>query len=159
MRAWSRTPGRVVCFRTDAQLVRIARLASAEPTTVIWSVAIGGALGALARYAATVGLARLSQGTSLAGYPLGTMAVNVVGSFLLAYLVFQTRLPLSPAIKLGIGTGFLGAMTTFSTFELDTFLLHEQRGWLAAAGFLASNVVLGFLALLLGRHLASGPAA
>lgn len=124
---------------------------------MIWAVAIGGALGAVARYGASVGLTRLAHGTSLAGYPVGTLAVNVLGSFLLACLVFQTRLPISPALKLGIGTGFLGAMTTFSTFELDIHLLHGQRGVWSAAGFLASNVVLGYLALLAGRHLASGP--
>lgn len=124
---------------------------------MIFAVAVGGALGALVRYGVTIGLARMSQATPLAGYPLGTLVVNVAGSFLLAYLVFHTRLQLSPALKMGIGTGFLGAMTTFSTFELDAFLLHGHKGWLAAAGFLAANVVLGFAALLLGRHLAAGP--
>lgn len=124
---------------------------------MIFAIAIGGALGALARYGVTIGLARMSQATPLAGAPLGTLVVNVVGSFALAYLVFHTRIQISPVLKMGIGTGFLGAMTTFSTFELDTFLLAGQRGWLAAAGFLAANVVLGFGALLLGRHLATGP--
>jgi CrcB protein len=124
---------------------------------VIWAVAVGGALGALARWGATAGLARISRGTTLAGYPLGTLAVNVLGSFLLGYLVFHERLPLSPALRVGIGTGFLGALTTFSTFELDLFLLHGERGPWAAAAYLGANVAIGFLALLAGRALASGP--
>ena len=126
---------------------------------VILAVAIGGALGALARYAAVVGFARLGHGTPLTGYPLATLTINVLGSFLLGYLAFQTRLPISPGWRLAIGTGFLGAMTTFSTFELDTYQLQHQRGWPAAAVFLAANVALGYLALLLGRNLASGPSS
>ena len=58
---------------------------------VIWAVALGGALGAVARWGATVGFARIGRGTALAGYPLGTLAVNVLGSFLLGYLVFHDR--------------------------------------------------------------------
>ena len=126
---------------------------------MILAVAVGGALGAVARYGASIGLARVARGTPLAGYPLGTLAVNVVGSFLLAYLVFHPRLPLSPGMRLGIGTGFLGAMTTFSTFELDLVLLHDQHGLWPAAFFLLANVVLGMLALLLGRAMTPACAA
>lgn len=123
---------------------------------MIWAVALGGALGALARYGATIGLARAARGTPLAGYPLGTLVVNVVGTFLLGYLVFHERVALPSAWRLGIGTGFLGAMTTFSTFELDLLLLHGARGIWAAGLYLLANLGLGFLALLAGRALASG---
>ena len=123
---------------------------------MILAVAIGGALGALARYGASAGLARIVRDTAWAGYPLGTLAVNVLGTFLLGVLVFHERLPLPPAVRLGVGTGFLGAMTTFSTFELDLFLLQDQRGAFAALAYLAANVVLGFAALVAGRSLATG---
>lgn len=90
-----------------------------------------------------------------AGYPLGTLAVNVIGSFLLGWIVFHAKLPLSPVVRVGLTTGFLGALTTFSTFELDLLLLNEQRGVVAAALYLAANVVLGFIAIMVGRSLAT----
>ena len=122
---------------------------------MIWAIAVGGALGAVARWGTSLWLARWTRDSLWAGYPLGTLTVNVIGSFLLGWLVFHERLPLSPMLRVGIGTGFLGALTTFSTFELDLWLLHEQRGLVAAGLYLVASVALGFAGLVLGRALAT----
>ena len=122
---------------------------------MIWAIAVGGALGAVARWGTSLWLARWTRDSLGAGYPLGTLTVNVIGSFLLGWLVFHERLPLPPVLRIGIGTGFLGALTTFSTFELDLWLLHEQRGLLAAGLYLVASVGLGFVGLVLGRALAT----
>jgi len=90
------------------------------PVTVL-GVAIGGALGALSRYGVSLLLESSTRNSSLKDFPLATLLINVVGSFLLAVVVtlFQGGV-LSPAWKVALGTGFLGAFTTFSTFALDT---------------------------------------
>ena len=122
---------------------------------MIWAIALGGALGAVARWGTSLWLARWTRDSLWAGYPLGTLTVNVIGAFLLGWLVFHERLPLSPLLRVGIGTGFLGALTTFSTFELELWLLHEQRGLLVAGLYLLASVGLGFAGLVLGRALAT----
>lgn len=123
------------------------------------AVALGGALGALARYGAALALHALGRSawphSALAGYPLATLLVNVLGAFLLGLLTFQTRLPLPAPLQLGLTTGFLGALTTFSTFELDIHLLATQRGAGSALSYLLLNLLLGYGAVLAGRQLAS----
>lgn len=117
------------------------------------AVMLGGALGALCRYlvAETFRLF-IQQGSS--PYPFATLSVNVVGSFLLSLLFFSAHLNLHPNLKLAISTGFLGALTTFSTFEVESFGLLEGGRPLAALGYIGSSIVLGFGAVLLGRWLA-----
>lgn len=121
----------------------------------ILGIMLGGALGALSRYLATLGLQMLIAGSGFAGFPLGTLVVNVLGSFLLA---FVTTLGLqglvSPTLRLAFGTGFVGALTTFSTFEVESnFLLQEGQAW-SAALYVLGNLLLGYLAVLLGNYLA-----
>lgn len=116
------------------------------------AVAFGGAVGALARYGIALLLQALVPRQGLAG-PLSTLSVNVLGSFLLAWLIFSPDLKMTPVVRLGLATGVLGAFTTFSTFELDLYRLLEGRpGW--ALLYLAGNLLLGFGAILLGRGLA-----
>jgi fluoride exporter len=85
---------------------------------VLW-VAAGGAIGAVARYLVTLGLARWGP------LPWGTLVVNVVGSFVLGALLEAAardpRIPLEA--KALIGTGFCGGLTTFSTFSVETLRL------------------------------------
>ena len=114
--------------------------------TPVISVAIGGALGAVARY--LVGLA--------VAFPLGTLAVNVLGSFAigLVWALFAARglqawLPL-------VMTGFLGGFTTFSAFSLDTLRLVEGGRVVAAGGYVLASVVLSLLACALGLWLVKG---
>lgn len=122
----------------------------------VWvGIAVGGALGALARHGVNVVTAsRLSAG-GWASFPLSTLLVNVVGSFGLAFvLTLAMRGVVSPAWRLAIGTGFIGALTTFSTFEWEATLLLEHGAFVRGALYVLGNLALGFLAVLLGRALA-----
>lgn len=119
--------------------------------TVLLQIALGGALGAVARYGVTLWSVR-ALGVQL---PWGTLAVNVVGSLVMGFLVglLGARFP---GAYLAL-TGFLGAFTTFSAFSLDMVLMVE-RGAVAGALFYALlSVVLCVggcaLAFLLGRSL------
>jgi fluoride exporter len=106
----------------------------------LW-VALGGAAGCVARHGATLALARVG-----AGFPWGTLAVNVVGSFVLAALVAAGEPRVSPEWRAAIGTGFCGGFTTFSTFSVDTL---QMPVGLAAAN-VAANLALSFGAAFAG---------
>ncbi|MDZ7748980.1 MAG: fluoride efflux transporter CrcB [Halofilum sp. (in: g-proteobacteria)] len=120
------------------------------------AIALGGAAGALARWGVANGVhAWLGR-----GFPWGTLAVNVAGSFamgLLAVLLVE-RLALGPAWRAGLLIGFLGAFTTFSTFALETVeLVAEGLGPRAAANMFVSVAACVFAALAgmqVARHLA-----
>ena len=115
-------------------------------------VGIGGFLGAVARYAVGLLVARLWT----VELPLATFLVNVSGSFLLGLFAALTteRLPLDPAWRLLVATGFLGAYTTFSTFEYETHRLAETGAAAWAAANVVASVGAGFLAIRLGVALA-----
>lgn len=118
-------------------------------------VALGGAFGALSRFGLTFLANRLAATTALAGLPVGTLLVNVLGSFGLgAFLGLGAAQALPMPLRLAVATGFLGSLTTFSTFEADAaHLLGEGRmGW--AAAYVLANLLLGFLAFLAGAALA-----
>ncbi|ATP41136.1 fluoride efflux transporter CrcB [Solibacillus sp. R5-41] len=88
------------------------------------AVGIGGAFGALLRFS-------LSEWMLVSnGFPYITLSINLVGSFLLAYLLLRQTILKSPLLKLGVTTGFLGGFTTFSTFSLEalTFLQQQMYG-------------------------------
>lgn len=89
-------------------------------------------------------------------FPLATLGVNVLGCFLLALVAgLAARGTLSPQGLVAIGTGFLGSFTTFSTlaFETDALLRGGVPWWALLS--LASNLVLGYLAILAGRVVAA----
>ena len=77
----------------------------------------------------------------------------MAGSFLLSLLLYATP-PLSPTLRTAIGTGFIGSLTTFSTFELETEALARNGLGVQATFYLFGNLVLGFGAVLLGRWVA-----
>lgn len=119
-------------------------------------VFVGGGLGAVSRYGVTLAALRLVPGY----FPWGTLAVNVAGCFVLGLLMplFATRADLSPALKAGLTTGFLGGLTTFSTFGHETVgLFAGGRAGLGVANLLG-NLVVGLgasgLGLWLGAKLA-----
>lgn len=123
----------------------------------MWSyliVAVGGALGSMARYWLG-GLVAARLGT---GFPYGTFLVNVTGSFLIGYFltVATERLALPPTYRLLIAVGFLGGYTTFSTFEYETLRLVEGGGLARGLANVVLSVALGFTACwagtLLGRE-------
>jgi CrcB protein len=116
------------------------------------AIAIGGALGCWARYAQTT----LVQAVYGRGFPLATLSINVIGSFLMGFLFIATleRLTIAPAIRTGVLTGVLGGYTTFSTFEMETLLLAESGELVKAALYVVLSVVLGFVAAFGGAYLA-----
>ena len=116
------------------------------------SIAIGGALGAVARF----GVVRASAHLFGASFPIGTLFVNVVGSFLMGVLiiVLTARLNLSSPMRDMILVGGLGSFTTFSTFSLDVVNLFERGAQLTAFGYIAASVIFSIGALLLGMSLA-----
>ncbi|GHF63667.1 CrcB protein [Deinococcus metalli] len=122
----------------------------------IWiGIALGGALGALARYALnTLVQSRLAQG-SWAAFPLGTLLINVVGSFLLGLTIaLNARGLISPELRLAFGTGFVGAFTTFSTFEWESDLLLRSGEGVRSALYIFGNLLMGYAAVLFGRWIA-----
>ena len=117
--------------------------------TILTGVALGGMLGALARYALTALLTPLLART---GLPWATLLINVSGSFALGLLAaLAARSAVSPEWRAAIGVGFLGAYTTFSTFSVDLDgLLTRGEGWRAGV-YLLGNVGLGLVAAVAGR--------
>ncbi|MFC0409046.1 fluoride efflux transporter FluC [Roseomonas elaeocarpi] len=109
-------------------------------------VALGGAIGSIARYAVGI-LAIRWLG---AGFPWGTMAVNVAGSAIIGLLggAIASGLPMSNEMRLLAITGFLGGFTTFSSFSLDTGTLF-LRSPVLAAGYVALTLAGGLLAFAL----------
>jgi CrcB protein len=115
-----------------------------RPVTALW-VALGAAVGAPLRYL----LDRAVQTRHHRGFPWGTLAVNVVGSFVLG-LVLATADALGPVWGAVLGTGFCGALTTYSTFGYETVALLENRARWSAAGNVVGSVVAGVGAAGLG---------
>ncbi len=111
-------------------------------------IGLGGFIGAIARY----GISGLVQRYS-GGFPLGTMAVNVLGCAIIGcflYLV-ETRAVVAPNLRLFLGIGILGAFTTFSTFGYETIGLISERQIGFALLNIAGNLILGLGAVWLGR--------
>ncbi|TWT74477.1 putative fluoride ion transporter CrcB [Posidoniimonas polymericola] len=123
--------------------------------TQLLAIAIGGALGALCRH----GVALALVGTRFA---YATLLVNVAGCFVLGALVHnglagdgRLKMLAHPAVTVG----YLGALTTFSTFSFQTIVFLEERAWLLAAINVAANLVLGLLATVAGMALSRALAA
>jgi fluoride exporter len=108
----------------------------------------GGCLGALSRYL----LSGAVQGRYGGVFPVGTLAVNVLGCFLFGALMalMEDHPLLSPESRALLATGFLGSLTTFSTFGFETSELLHGRDLLMAGGNIVANVALGLLALEAG---------
>ena len=116
------------------------------------ALALAGAFGTLARYGLGLLIAGWLRGSS---FPLGTLVINVLGSFVLSYVtMLALNGRVSPDLRLAIGTGFCGAFTTFSTFELEAHGLISRGANLEAGLYVLGNLLLGFMAVLLGRWLA-----
>lgn len=114
-------------------------------------VAAGGAMGASLRYLVSVGSARVF-GT---GFPVGTLAVNIIGCFTMGAFIalLAVRLQGSEALRLFVATGFLGGFTTFSAFSLDFTVLWERGETGLALFYAGASVVLSLLAVAAGLWL------
>jgi CrcB protein len=107
--------------------------------------AAGGAFGSAARYLVTL----LSGQLFGLGFPWGTIAVNIAGSFLMGLVVAfgALKFSLSNEMRVLIATGFLGGFTTFSAFSMDFALLVERKDYGLAGLYAAGSVTLSILAL------------
>lgn len=119
-----------------------------ESAFKILSVAVGGSLGAVARYLLNI--------SPLAGifekFPFPTFLINVIGSFLIGFLMifFADKFVVSENVRMAIIVGFLGAFTTFSTFEMEIFGLVREKQLVIAFLYLFLSVFIGFVGVLAG---------
>lgn len=120
----------------------------------LW-ICLGGAVGTGARYLLGGWILRVAG----SGFPYGTLAVNVIGSFLLGLLMevaLATDFP--PTLRLALTTGVMGGFTTYSTFNYETLRLFQDEAWLLGIANLGATVVgcllAGLLGLVVGRLLA-----
>ncbi|MBJ6726518.1 fluoride efflux transporter CrcB [Geomesophilobacter sediminis] len=111
-------------------------------------IAVFGALGCLARYFVSGWVYDL-LGRS---FPYGTFAVNIIGAFLIGFIMeFSLRSALvSPSLRVALTIGFLGGLTTFSTFSFETFRLIEDGALLIAFGNIMASVLACLLCTWIG---------
>lgn len=122
---------------------------------MIWTVlqvATGGALGAVARYLTGVATLRLAG----PGFPWGTLAVNIAGSFLMGVLVVWLTAKGGNRFSPLLMTGLLGGFTTFSAFSLDALTLWERGNAQMALIYVAASVILSLMAIAGGLAAARG---
>ena len=115
------------------------------------AVALGGALGSVARYLVGIGSTRLFG----LGFPWGTLIINIVGSFLIGAFAesFALRWDAPQAVRVFLTVGLCGGFTTFSTFSLDTYVLIERGELWPAAAYVIGSVLLSVGAMVAGLHL------
>ena len=153
-------PCQIICQPTASAPVAASYDPTLLPLLAAWETAVtrlvfiagAGALGTLCRY--LIGLwARSALGTE---FPYGTLTVNVVGCFLIALiseLALSTTL-ISPTLRLTLTTGFMGGLTTYSSFNYETTELFRARAWLGGFTNMAVTLLGCFVAGLLGLALA-----
>ena len=124
------------------------------------AVAAGGALGSCLRY--FIGSSTL--GRTFAPFPTATFVINITGSFIIGFFLTLAaeRVSISPHLRLAVAVGFVGAYTTFSTFEYETARLIEEKHLLYALLNVSLSVVIGFVSvwggIVAARKLEGSPA-
>jgi fluoride exporter len=121
--------------------------------TVVW-VALGAAFGAPLRYLVDRAVQRRHDTV----FPWGTTTVNVVGCLVLGFLV-AAALHVPPAVAAAVGTGFCGALTTYSTFSYEVLRLMQDGARFYASAYVVISLLGGFGAAALGWALGSALAA
>lgn len=111
-------------------------------------IALAGAIGALSRYGISTALSRIAAGS----FPWGTLAVNVIGCLAIGFVmhISLSTDAISSQWRVAITVGFLGALTTFSSFSYETIQLIEKSAYLTALSNVGLNMVLGLLATIAG---------
>lgn len=121
-------------------------------------VAMGGAVGAMARFTLSELVAKINP----TGFPYGTMIANISGSLLMGVwiAIVATLMPAKAKdLHLLLSVGFLGGFTTFSAFSMDAFMLIERGLHTQAFFYVFGSVVVSVLALIAGMWLIKGLAA
>jgi CrcB protein len=114
---------------------------------ILLLIAIGGAIGSVVRYI----MGRAVQGLSGSGFPVGTLAVNIVGCFLIGVFVrFLLNSQTSPELRALLVVGFCGGFTTFSTFSYEAVGLIEGGDYARATTYVVASVVTCILATFAG---------
>jgi len=114
-------------------------------------VFVAGGIGSLARYAMSLGVESLWDGS----FPLGTFLINLIGCFGIGFLAGSAeRLPIDANLRLLLQTGFLGGFTTFSAFGLETFRLFRRGEAATASGYLLGSTLIGIGLVFAGYFLA-----
>ena len=109
-------------------------------------VGVGGFVGAICRF----GIAQLSRFAWVTSFPIGTLIANLLGCFLIGILIGSGRAETNHSLKLSFGVGFLGALTTFSTFSAETINQAQSGGVWPAALNVAANLIIGLIAVVIG---------
>ena len=125
--------------------------------TSFLTVALGGAIGASARYSLSVAMLRLYG----PGFPLGTFLANIIGGLLMGLLMgwlIREAPEGSDSIRLFAGVGVLGGFTTFSAFSLEAMRMLESKSYGIFFGYVGASVVLSIAAVALGLFLMRGTA-
>ena len=119
---------------------------------MLFAIALGGAAGTLARFGVGAYAQRFSS-----TFPFSTLAINVLGSFLLGFLMrYFLATAAAPELRVGLTVGFCGGFTTFSTFSYETVRLLEQGSYARAGTYVTASVVLSILATFAGFAAARG---
>jgi len=113
--------------------------------TLILMIGMGGFLGAISRFL----IASYVQNASGSLFPVGTLAVNVLGSFIIGFAAMLFSQMVEPEYKAFIITGFLGALTTFSTFSLENINMLQDGDYSKVLLNIVLNVTLTLTATIL----------
>ena len=115
-------------------------------------IAIGGAVGSILRYQ----VATMIQARVAVGFPYGTFVVNITGCLIMGFVtaLLTERLVVDPNWRFLIPIGFVGAYTTFSTFELETFRAVTEGSWGIVGAYVGGSFIAGYIALWFGFFVA-----
>ena len=118
-------------------------------------IAVGSALGGMARFWCTGAAARVFGET----FPWGTLFVNILGSLIIGFFVALTgpegRYIVDPNIRAFVAVGLCGGYTTFSAFSLQSMVLMQEGEWLQAGAYIGGSVIVCLLAVYLGHVIAT----
>ncbi len=113
---------------------------------MIWAIALGGGAGSVLRYLVSLGLQRVGG-----GFPMATLVVNVLGSFLIGFLARWFSDPGdNPVTRAALTIGFCGGFTTFSTFSAELVTMMEQGRAVRALLYVVVSVSFGICSTLAG---------
>lgn len=123
---------------------------------ILFLIALGGAVGSIARYL----IGGAIQRSSASGFPVGTLFVNVAGCFLIGIFVrYLLNMQTSAELRALLVVGFCGGFTTFSTFSFETVGLIEGGEYARAATYILGSVVLCLMATFAGMAAVSAIAS